>query len=139
EILVDRLVERRKRKPMERTRDFGEKSACMLVLSLRSAFEALDAALDAELQRLVVAGLEVESRDELDAAPIASVKRGGREEVEGGRDGPPLLLGDHEQHLVPHALADHPEEGAIEIWGRPVLGVGAPVAAVEEIPILDAG
>ena len=44
-----------------------------LVLALRAAFEALHAVLDAPLQRLVVAGLEVQAVHPLQRAPVAAV------------------------------------------------------------------
>ena len=44
-----------------------------LVLALRAAFEAIEAVGDAPLQRLVVAGLEVQAVDALQRAPVAAV------------------------------------------------------------------
>jgi hypothetical protein len=50
----------------------GSSAARHLVLSLCAALEAAKPLLQAPLQRLVVAGLEVQARHVLDAAPVAA-------------------------------------------------------------------
>src|SRR5258706_13869006 len=72
--------------PMEGARGLGKEAARMLVLPLGAAFEERDAALDAELDRLVIAGLEVQPRHVLAAAPVAPVEGVAPEEVEGRGD-----------------------------------------------------
>src|SRR5438270_14003859 len=67
QVFIDRAVERRVRQPVEGPRRLGQEAARMLVLPLRAALEECDAALDAELQRLVVARLEVQAGDVFEA------------------------------------------------------------------------
>src|SRR5437868_15456082 len=75
EVVVDGAVERGMREPMERAGRLGQEAARVLVLALRAALEQPDAALDAELERLVVARLEVQPRHPLRRAPVAAVER----------------------------------------------------------------
>ena len=66
--LVHRAVEGRMGEPVEGARRLGQEAARVLVLALRAALEEGDAAFDAELERLVVARLEVQARNVLDRA-----------------------------------------------------------------------
>src|SRR5439155_13939439 len=123
------------REPVEGACGLGKEAARVLVLALRAALEERDAALDAELDRLVVARLEVQARHVLDRAPVAAIERVRPEEVEGGGDGTPLVLGDDEQHVLRHAAREQREEFAVEVRRRMMLAIGAPIAFYKEIPV----
>src|SRR6185503_9592739 len=60
QIILDRPGEARVREPMRRQRFDRHQSTEHLVLALRAAFEALEPMRDRELDRLVVARLEVQ-------------------------------------------------------------------------------
>src|SRR5690242_21128966 len=62
--------ELRMSEPMSRIRALRKKAACELVLALRSAFEQCNATRDTKLQRLIVAGFEMQSGDVLVGAPV---------------------------------------------------------------------
>src|SRR4051812_30305911 len=55
---------------MQRMRGHRPQAARKLVQTLRAAFEALDLVFDAELDRLVIARLEVQARNVLRHAPV---------------------------------------------------------------------
>src|SRR6185295_17511487 len=98
------------REPVEGARALGQEAARVLVLALGATLEERDAPLDAELDRLVVARLEVQARDVLDRAPIAAVQRMRAVQVERGGDASPVALGDDQEHVARHALREQPEE-----------------------------
>src|SRR5205085_766137 len=99
EEIVDGAVEGRMRQPMEGARRLRQEAARMLVLALRAALEERDAPLDAELDRLVVARLEVQAGHMLDRAPVAPVEGVRTVEVQRGGHAAALALGDHEEHV----------------------------------------
>src|SRR5712692_5720849 len=106
-----------------------------LVLALCAPLEDPDAALDAELQRLVIADLEMQQRYVTDRTPIAPVQRHRREDVEGACDRLAVELGKHHEHVLGKSLAEAPEEGEVEVGRRVMRAVGAVVAASEEGPV----
>ena len=61
------------RQPVRRRRLDRQKAAPELVLSLRAAFEGLQAPRDGVLDRLVVAAFEVQQRHVLERPPIAPI------------------------------------------------------------------
>ncbi|MNC98962.1 hypothetical protein D3C83_170830 [compost metagenome] len=73
EEALDRVGELRVREPVCRQRFHREEAACELVFALGAALEHLDVLLDAEFQRLVITGLEMEAGQMLRCAPIASI------------------------------------------------------------------
>src|SRR5688572_3117882 len=75
EEVLDRARELGVRKPVRRRCLNRQKTAPELVLALRPAFEHLQALRDGELDRLVIAALEVQKRHVLDRAPVAAIER----------------------------------------------------------------
>ena len=58
-------------------------AALDLVLALGAGFHGLQAALDREIDRLIITGLEMQVLVVLDAAPVPAVQRLGADQVEG--------------------------------------------------------
>src|SRR5688500_14398255 len=71
----DRRREVRIGKRVRRVRRERRQAARELVQPLRTAFERRDPALEAELDRLVVAGFEVQSRHVVERSPVATPQR----------------------------------------------------------------
>src|SRR5690242_10191367 len=86
-----------------------------LMRALRPRLDAGQPVLNREVDRLVVADLEMQKGVLLDATPIAAVERIGADEVERTGDIAARPLGEHEQHLVGHAVAEQAEAFAREI------------------------
>src|SRR5580765_3348868 len=117
---------------MRRPRGVRHESPRELVLALRAALEHTDTALYAELQRLVVADLEMQQRHVADRAPVAAVQHERRENIEGARDWLPIELGKHHQEVFGKRLAEPAEELEIEIGGRVMRVIRVVVAAREK-------
>ncbi len=60
----------------------GNEAASELVVALRAAFEVRDSAFDAELDRLVVARLEVQAGNLFGRSPVPAPKRVAVEQIE---------------------------------------------------------
>ena len=131
--------ELRMREPVRRHRAHRQQAARELVLALRAALEELEAALDAELDRLVVAGLEVQPRVKLGRTPVAAVQRAAGVHVERAGHRLAVALADHQQEILRHVARQAPKEGAVQVGCGVMLAVGAVVAPGEEVPVLLAG
>src|SRR3954452_14629676 len=81
-------------------------SARQLVLALRAGLDHPQAALDREINRLVIADLEMQERMMLDRAPIAAEQRIGADKIDRARDPATVPLGHYQQHVLAHGLAD---------------------------------
>src|SRR5689334_12311929 len=90
--------------PMSRIRALRKKAACELVLALRSAFEQCNATRDTKLQRLIVAGFEMQSGDVLVGAPVAPVEGMSIVHIERRADRPAIEHTDDEQKIIRHDL-----------------------------------
>src|SRR5512140_1806386 len=90
------------RDPVQRVRAHRQEAARELVAALRATLEARDAALDAMLERLVVAGLEVQARDEAGRAPVAAPQRRRVAEVERRAMRTSVVLAEDEQDVRRH-------------------------------------
>ena len=103
-----------------------------LVHALRAALEARDPALDAEVDRLVIARLEMQARHVFARAPVAAPKRRGVEDVERGAQALPVAVAEHEHHVRGEAVRDALEELERQVWRRVVGAIRAAVAVEEE-------
>src|SRR5712671_5607848 len=121
---------------MRRPRGVRHESSRELVFALRASLEDTDAAFYAELQRLVIADLEMQQRHVADRAPVAAVQHERRENIEGARDRLSIELGKHHQEVFGKRLAEAAEELQIEIGRRVMRMVGVVVAAREKAPVL---
>ena len=117
---------------MRRARRHRQEPARELVHALRSALELADAALDAEIDRLVVAGFEMQARHEFGRAPVAAPERVRTEHVERGADGPAAALAENEHDMIGQRRADALEEGERQIRCRVVAAIRSRVAMEEE-------
>src|SRR5262245_44344232 len=133
--LFHRAREPRMRQPVRRRALDRQQAAEDLVLALRAAFEHLQAVRDRVFDRLVVAAFEMQQRHVLERAPVTSVEPVFVLDEERACDRPARALGDHQREVLRQRGADAQEEIQAEIGARAVLGVGAAVAAVEELPV----
>src|SRR5207245_3656740 len=79
-----------------------------LVFTLRASLEDPDAAFYAEIQRLVIAHLEMQQREVADRAPVTAVQHLRRENIEGARDRLSIELGkDHEDRKSTRLNSSH--------------------------------
>src|SRR5262249_22762095 len=91
---LDGIGELRMPQPVGGPSHLREEAARELVLALRAALEDADPARDAELERLVVAGLEVQARHVAGGAPVPTVKGLAGEDVKCACDRLAFPLGD---------------------------------------------
>src|SRR5207245_520196 len=110
-----------------------------LVFTLRASLEDPDAAFYAEIQRLVIAHLEMQQREVADRAPVTAVQHPRRENIEGARDRLSIELGKDHEEVFGQRLAEPPKELQVEIRRRVMRSVGVVVAAGEKVPVLVAG
>src|SRR3954464_7570525 len=123
------------REPVRRKRLHRQKTAEQLVLALRAALEALEAAGDGEFDRLVVATFEVQERHMLERAPVAAVECLLVVEEQRAGDGTRFAFGDDHRYVVRQRCPETAEKRQVQIGVGAVRGVGAAIAAVEELPI----
>ena len=119
---------------MRRLRRHRQVAARQLVLALRAGLDHLQPLGDREVDRLVVADLEMQEGVVLDAAPVAAVKRVRADEVDRAGDVAAVALGHDQQHVVGHALADQREEFAVEVGPAPFAAAGVHVEGEELVP-----
>src|SRR6476646_5843337 len=104
-----------------------------LVRSLGPCLDTGKPVLNGEVDRLVIADLEMQERVVLDAAPITAIERVGADEVERAGDVAPRALSEHEQHLVGHAVTQQAETFAREIGRAPFARAGVHIKGEERI------
>src|SRR6185312_7319095 len=102
------------------------------VHALCAALEALEASLDAEVDRLVVARLEVQSRNVIARSPIAAPECALVDQVERGAKALAVAIADHEQHTPGQRSGDRVEEVERKIRRGMVRVIGAFVTLEEE-------
>ena len=73
--------------------------------ALRACLDRLQAARDGKIDRLIIAGLEVEHGPGRDGAPVTAEQPVAANHVEGARDRVAVLFGKDEQNVVGHPLA----------------------------------
>src|SRR5262249_9117400 len=89
---------------------------------------------DRELDRLIVADLEMQKRVMLDRAPVAAEQGVGADEIDGACD-PAVVAPRHDQQdVLGHALADQREEGTVEIGPAPFTRASLHVEGKEGVP-----
>ena len=81
-----------------------------LVRALRARLDTREPSRNGEVDGLVVADLEMQAGVLLERAPIAAIERVGADEVQRACDGAAVALGEYEQDLIAHALADQAEK-----------------------------
>src|SRR5712691_11880817 len=96
--------------PVRRPRGVRHEAPRELVFALRASLEDPDASFYAEIQRLVIADLEMQQREVADRAPVTPVQHFRRENIEGARDGFSVELGEHHEEMFGKRLAEPPEE-----------------------------
>src|ERR1700761_6197478 len=77
----------------------------------------------------------MEERYVLRRAPIAPVKRIRADQVERACNGPPIPHRQHEEHALPHALAQQREEAATQIGLSPFARARILVEMPEGVPM----
>ncbi len=70
-----------------------------------------------------------------EAAPVAAVEGVAADQVEGARDRPAAMLGEHQQHALAHRLADRVEERFRQVGLAPALVGGGQIEVVERLPV----
>jgi len=125
-------------------------SARQLVLTLRTTLEALVAVGDAPLQRLVIAGLEVQTIHPLQRAPVAAIgdalnslnarlpgsgHTAGVQGDQAGGNGAAVTLGDEEQPVFGHGARHAAEKFTVQVGCVVMLQIGALIALVEKVPV----
>src|SRR5690349_16148548 len=131
----DRAREIRIGDRVRRARCDGKQAAGELVDPLGAALEGGDPPLDAEVDRLVITGLEVHPGHELGRSPVAAPEGIAAEYVERGAQGTAFALADHEQHAARKRRAQPFEELERQIRRGMMPPVGGRVAAEEERPV----
>ena len=86
QVVGDCALEARVRELVRRIGHDGPVAARELVLPLRAGLDALQPSAQREVDRLIVADLEMEKRALLDRAPVAAVERVVADEVDRARD-----------------------------------------------------
>src|SRR6266849_10816871 len=105
---------------MRRPRGVRHESSRELVFALCAPLEDTDATFYAELQRLVIADLEMQQRHVANRAPVAAVQHERRENIEGACDRLSIELGKHHQEVLGKRLTEPSEELQIEIGRREI-------------------
>ena len=101
--------------PMRGMRQGRHETAGDLVLALRAGLEARDAVLDAVLDALVVAGLEVQAVELVRCAPVAAVERVAADEEHRDRDDRASAFGELEEQRVPERASEDTEALEAEV------------------------
>ena len=70
------------------------------MLALGASLDAAQSARKREVDRLIVADLEMQKRPLLDRAPVAAVERVVADEIDGAGDVPPVAARHHQEHAV---------------------------------------
>ncbi len=84
---------------------FRRIAALNLVLALRACFDTLEPVLDREIDRPVIAKLEMEERKFLAAAPVAAIERVPSRQVQRAGDRHTVLFRQHQHDALTEPLA----------------------------------
>src|SRR3954471_4741681 len=94
-------------------------AACDLVLALCARLDIRQAAFDGEVDRLIVADLEMQEGMMLYRTPVAAEQRVRSDEVDRARDPAIVAARHHQQHVIAHGLADLRKEFPRQIRPAP--------------------
>src|SRR5687768_16933484 len=78
----------------------------------------------------------MQQRNVLERTPVPAIEDSLGDEIERGCDSAPVALGEDQQRVLRQRCADAQEELQVQVRFRAVRGIGAPVAALEEFPVL---
>ena len=107
-----------------------------LMLALRSGLDPFQSMGDGEIDRLVIAGLEMQEFEIRAAAPVAAIERVGAQQVQCARHPLAVPPRQDQDDAVGHGSADAMEEILGQI-GRTPFAVGrVDIEAVEHVPML---
>src|SRR5689334_14164735 len=95
-----------------------EKSALQFVLALRTRLEKRETPLDREVDRLVVAKLEVQIAILFQGTPVAPVEIPTFEEVQGRGHGDVTIARQNQQDPIRHAAEDALEKALTQVGNR---------------------
>src|ERR1700722_4080454 len=141
DTLVSEIVGDRSSKPCvcEFVRRVGQGRAVAareLVLALSASLDAAQSAREREVDRLIVADLEMQKRPELDCAPVPAVQRVVANEVDGAGDIASGAARHDQEHAVGEGRADQFEESAGQVRAPPLSRAGMHVELEEGVPVL---
>src|SRR5438132_458527 len=120
---------------MRTARQRGRIAAQELMRPLRAGLHPFEAVCNRIIDRLVVAGFEMQERDVFAGAPVAPEQGALALEIQGGRNRPLSAPGHNENNGVTHRLAYAAEEFARKIGSPPLLTAGANVESEERVPM----
>src|SRR5206468_7407724 len=110
-------------------------AAAELVLALGAGLDAGEAARDREVDRLVVAGFEMQKGIIAAAPPVAAVERLRADQVERAADPLALARRHHQRYAIAHRRTQHVEEAAREIGIAPFALRRRDIEIEERIPV----
>src|SRR5579883_1348692 len=110
-------------------------AALDLVLALRARLDALQAMRDGEVDRAVVASLEMQEGEIAQTSPVAAIKRIAAEEIERAGDVAAALACHHQHHALGKARAEEVEEAPRQIGRAPFAIGGRAIEAKKRIPM----
>ena len=110
-------------------------AARQLVCALGARLHPLEAARDGDVDRLVIAKLEMEEGDVLDGAPIAAVERLRADQIQSAGDRAAVAEREDQQHLFAQPLAEQREEGTSQIGLAPFARTRVLVESPEGVPM----
>ena len=136
EIVGDRPGEPRVGELVRRIGEGRPIAARELVLALGAGLDPAQSAREREIDRLIVADLEMQERPVLDRAPVAAVERVVADEIDRAGDIAPGAARHHQEHAVGERRADQIEESAGEIGAAPFARARMHVELEERVPML---
>src|SRR3954471_20924818 len=119
EVIVDGAAQARISDEVSGVGGPRQVAACDLVLALRAGFDIRQTAFDGEVDRLVIADLEMQEGMMLDRTPVAAEQRVRADEVDRARDPAIVATGHHQEHVLAHGLADQRKEFPRQIRPAP--------------------
>ncbi len=109
-------------------------AARQLVFALRTGFHSFQTLGQREIDRLMVADLEMQKRMILDAAPVPAVKRVRADKVDRTGNIAPLAFRHDQQHVIGHSLADQRIKFPGQIGPAPFTAAGIHVEGEKLVP-----
>ena len=113
----------------------GQQCAGHFVLALCAPFKTRYARLNAPFNRLVIAGLKVQTVHTLQGTPIATIGNFVVDANEAGGHSSPLFFSNEQDPVFGHGVLHAFKKIAIQIGGIAVFKISLGIALVKEIPI----